>query len=408
MTALDGLKVLDLTQFEAGPSCTQLLAWLGAQVVKIEPPGSGDTTRAYDEDWRDSLFFLNFNANKRSLALNLKSERGRDLFLQLVARFDVVVENFGPGTMERLGLGYDVLRAANPVIIYGSIKGFGSTGPYAGYKCFDMVAQAMAGVMSVTGTAEGPPIRPGATFGDTGTGLTLAVTLLAAYVQRLRTGEGQRIEVSMQEATANFMRMQLSQRAHYEGAVVPRQGNRSLMGGSPMDLFPCAPGGANDWVYVMIVGEHMWQALCGAVARPDLIDDERFCTLDLRRANADALYAEITAWTQQRDKFAAMEALGAAGIPAGAVLDTAELLADSHLVQRGMVAAAEHPERGVWDYLMPPWKMSASSVDFQVAPLLGQHSAEVLREELDLDAATLASLAASGVLHVAPASTPTG
>ncbi len=395
MPALDGMKILDLTQYEAGTSCTQMLAWLGANVVKVEQPGVGDPGRHTEPGRGDSLYFLTFNGNKRSVTLNLKSDEGRRIFLDLVKRFDVVTENFTLGTMEKLGLGYDVLRAANPAIIYATIKGFGTTGPYAHFKCYDMVAQAAGGCFSLTGEENGPPMRPGQTMGDTGSGMTLALQILAAYIQRLRTGEGQMVEVSMQEASANFVRCPMSHRERLEpGTPVPRRGNRA---GPPTDLYPCAPGGPNDYLYIMIVTTRMWDALCTAIDRPDLAVDERFATPQARREHADELYEEIAAWTRQRTKYEAMEWLGERGVPASAVLDTEDLLHDRHLRERGAITTVIHPQRGAWDFLSPPFRMSASNVPMQPAPLLGQHTAEVLREELGMDEAELARLAATGI-----------
>jgi formyl-CoA transferase len=212
MPALDGLKVLDLTQYEAGTTSTQYLAWFGATVVKVERPGVGDPGRSTAGPGKDSLYFLTFNHNKRSVAIDLDTPEGRDLFLRLAPRFDVVVENFSLGTMEKLGLGYEVLKTVHPGLIYATVKGFGTYGPYSKFKCFDMVAQAAGGSFSVTGVPEGPPMRPGATFGDTGSGMHCAMGIMAAYIQRQRTGKGQVVEIAMQETIANFMREPMSQR----------------------------------------------------------------------------------------------------------------------------------------------------------------------------------------------------
>ena len=229
MPALDGMKVLDLTQYEAGTSCTQYLAWFGATVYKVEHPDRGDPGRQTEGNGKDSLYFLSFNHNKKSVAINLGTPEGRDLFLKMVPNVDAVVENFTLGTMEKLGLGYDVLKEVNPAIIYGTIKGFGTTGLYKDFKCFDWVAQAAGGAYSVTGEADGPPVRPGATVADTGSGMHLAMGILAAYIQRLKTGRGQQVEVAMQETVANFMRMPMSRRERNPGVAVPRTGNRMVV-----------------------------------------------------------------------------------------------------------------------------------------------------------------------------------
>lgn len=396
MAALDGLRILDLTQWEAGTSCTQMLAWLGAQVVKVEPPGIGDPGRGTEGGGKDSLYFLSFNSNKASVTLDLRTPRGHELFLELVKRFDVVTENFTLGTMERLGLGYEVLRATNPAMIYGTIKGFGTTGPYAPYKSFDPVAQAAGGSVSFTGDPNGPPYRPGATFADTGSGMTLALQILAAYIQRQRTGRGQMIEVSMQEAVANFMRTPLSFRERL-GHPVPRRANQGGTGGAPTDLFPCAPGGLNDYVYIFVTKSSFWDALCIAIDRPELADDPRFRSPSSRHNNKAELFEEIAAWTRARTKWEAMEHLAGFGVPCSAVFDTVDLLEHRHLRGRGAVTTVEHPVRGAWDFLAPPFRMSDSRVEMSPAPLLGEHTDQVLAQELGIPAAELAQLAESGV-----------
>jgi formyl-CoA transferase len=390
------MKILDLTQYEAGTSCTQMLAWLGADVVKVEQPGRGDPGRHTERGMGDSLYFLTFNGNKRSLALDLRSDEGKRLFLELVQRFDVVVENFTLGTMERLGLGYDVLQQTNPAIIYATLKGFGTTGPYADFKCFDMVAQAAGGAMSVTGMPEGIPIRSGATFGDTGSGMTLALQILAAYIQRQRTGEGQQVEVSMQEAVSNFMRTSIS---FLEGAPVPapRRANRTGSGGAPSDLFPCAPGGPNDYVYIHVNTSRFWDALCIAIDRPDLTVDERFQSGPSRHEHHDELCAIVQEWTMRHTKWEAMEHLAKHELPCGAVFDSVDLFEHPHLLARGAVSTIEHPVRGTFRLLSPPFHMSKSRVDMERAPLLGEHTNDVLSAELGLDGTELAHLADAGI-----------
>lgn len=395
MAALTGMKVLDLTQYEAGTSGAQLLAWLGAEVVKIEPPGRGDPGRHTERGEGDSIYFLSFNANKRSLALNLATPEGKSLFLSLVPKFDVVMENFTLGTMEKLGLGYETLKQHNPALIYGSIKGFGESGPYADFKCYDMVAQAFGGAFSLTGTADGPPLRPGPTSADTGSGMLLALGLVSAYVQRLRTGEGQKVEISMQEAVANFNRTALSHRERDSGKPVPRRGNRTV---APTDLYPCAPGGPNDWVYIMPATMRMYDALFAVVGRPEFSTDPKYKEPGARVRYGDEIYEAVAAWTCTRDKRQAMEELQAAGVPAGAVLDTVDLYADPHLRARDMVVTVSHPVRGDWEFLGVPIHLSGSQMTIRRAPLLGEHSREVLAAELNLDGAELDRLAAQGVI----------
>jgi len=397
--ALDGVRVLDLTQYEAGTSCTQYLAWLGADVVKVERPGVGDPGRnVAGGNGKDALYFLSFNNNKRSVAIALDTPQGKDLFLQLVPKFDVVVENFTLGTMEKLGLGYETLKAINPAIIYGTIKGFGTFGPYSEYKCFDMVAQAAGGSFSVTGEADGLPTRPGATFGDTGSGVHTALGIVSAYVQRLRTGEGQKVEIAMQEIIANFMREPMSQR-EWRASPIARRGNRTVV---PTDLYPCAGGGPNDYLYIMVVTSRMWDALCVAIDKPELGMDPRYATVRDRHANGDALWEEIAEWTRQRSKFEAMEALAGAGVPCSAVYDTEDILNDRHLNARNMVRTLDHPVVGPFKLLAPPIHMSASEVELKRAPLLGEHTSEVLAADLGLTKDEIEALARQGILALEP------
>ena len=294
--ALDGMRVLDMTQYEAGTSGTQALAWLGADVVKIERPGSGDPGRVVRTGQDHAPYFLTWNSNKRSVCIDLAAPEGRDIFLKLVPHYDVFVENYGPGVIEKLDIGYDVLAAINPRIIYARLKGFGTTGPYAGFKSFDMIAQAMGGGFSVTGEADGPPMRPGPTVGDAGTGVQLALAITAAYVQQQRTGRGQEIDLAMYEAYTYYMRTQLSLAEAAGGErPAPRNGNA---GGSPTDLYPCKPFGPNDWAYIMVVTTRMWDTFCITIERPDLLADPRFARGRLRNDNREALYEEVAKWTR--------------------------------------------------------------------------------------------------------------
>src|SRR5213083_563699 len=246
--ALDGIRVLDLTQYEAGPSCAETLAWLGAEVIKIEPPSGEPSRRALSErPDMDSVFFCLLNANKKAVTLNLKTERGKQMFTEMVKTADVVLENLGPGSMERLGFGYEDLAKINRRVISASVKGFGSTGPYASYNSFEMIAQAMGGVMALTGTADTPPLRVEAGLGDTGSGLHAAIGILAALEQRHRTGVGQRIEVAQMDVVVNLMRIHF--RDHYNGVnPILRHGNRSP-GAAPSNIYRCRPFGPNDWVF---------------------------------------------------------------------------------------------------------------------------------------------------------------
>ena len=398
MSALEGVRVLDMTQYEAGTSCTQALAWLGADVVKVEPPEHGDPGRGVgrspNKDY--SAYFCAWNANKRSVALDLRDARGRDLLLNLAPRFDVFVENYGPGVTERLDIGYETLRAANPRIIYARIKGFGVTGPYAGYRCMDMVAQAAAGAFSITGEADGPPMMPGPTTGDSGTGVQAAMAILAAYVQRLRTGKGQHIEISMQEAMAYYVRTRAFIGSAWGTKATPRTGNAG--GLPPVNLYPCKPFGPNDYIYLMPVNQGHWDGLCAAIDRADLLIDERFTTSRGRIENGAALYEEVAAFTRARTKTEAMETIAAAGVPCAACLDTGELHHDKHLTERGFVHELDLPVHGKVPLLGFAPRLSESEVPMQRPPRLGEHTDDVLRAELGLQAADLAALRDAGVI----------
>jgi formyl-CoA transferase len=396
--ALANVKVLDLTQFEAGTSCTEMLAWLGADVIKVESPRGGDQgRRAFAEKpGHDGVYFLLLNANKRSITLNLKSDEGQKIFKSLVPKFDVVVENYSLGTMESLGLGYEVLQQLNPKIIYATVKGFGTYGPYSPYKSFDMIAQASGGAMSVTGMPGSPPVRPGPTIGDTGTGLHCAIGILSAYIQRLTTGKGQKVEVAMQDAIVNFTRVAMVGQ-YLTGQPVQRRGNR-VMGMAPGDIYPCAPGGPNDYAYIFASSEEMWESLLRVIDRADLIGDERYSSPATRAEHGEEVHDLVSTWTQTKDKFTVMKLVGEAGVPCGAVLDTGDLLVNEHLKQREMIVTIDHPQRGAFTMPGCPVKLSDSPAQIRPAPLLGQHNEEVYRALLGLSAADLAGLKERGVL----------
>lgn len=393
MPALTDVRILDLTQWEAGTSATQALGWLGAEIVKVEPPGTGEPgRRAGGAEGPDSTYFITLNNNKRSLTLNLKSDRGREIFLELLPDFDVVVENFTLGTMERFGLGYEVLKEVNPTLIYASVKGFGTWGPWAEAKSFDMVAQAAGGAMALTGTDESLPLKPGPTIGDTGTGVQAAIGILAALWQRQRDGVGQRVEVSMQDAVTNYTRVPLTRRER-SGDPVPRFGDAS---GAPTGLFPCAPGGVNDYVYVVANNPRMAAGLLKAIGREDLAEDE-----ELRGGLRDSegkLRTAIEAWTAQRTKTEAMTALAACGVPAGPVFDSADLFESEQLRARDMLVEIEHPSRGAMTLFGCPIRLSESPPRNERAPLLGEHTEAVLQERLALGKDDVSALRESGVV----------
>jgi formyl-CoA transferase len=395
--ALDGIRVLDLTQYEAGPSSTQMLAWLGADVIKVEPPaGEPGRVALSDKRGEDSWFFMLLNSCKRGVTLNLKAPRGKAMFEDLVRSSDVVVENMGPGVMERLGLGYEHLRRLNPRIIHASVKGFGSGGPYSDYKSFEWIAQAMAGAMSMTGSPDGPPTKAIGGLADTGAGLHTAIGILAAIVQRQVTGVGQQIEVAQQDAVVNLLRIHLRE-TYVSGKPAPRQGNRSAAA-APSNIYPCSPGGPNDYVFIHCATVDMWKSLTRIVGRPELGADPRYEDRRDRVAFMDEIDTMIEDWTATRPKHEVLSILAGAGVPCGAVLDSAEVLSDPHLRQRGFVTDLEHPRRGVYPMPGNPVRLSDSPTEVVRAPLLGEHNAEVYGKLLGVGQAELDTLRRDGVI----------
>jgi formyl-CoA transferase len=393
---LAGVRVLDLTQFEAGPSCTEVLGWLGAEVVKVERPGVGDPGRGSfaGKPGQDSWYFLLFNANKKSITVDLKSPQGIDLIKQLAAKADVFIENFAPGAIERLGLGYDVVKAVNPGIIYAQVKGFGTGSPFEKNLAFDMIAQACGGIMSVSGEADGPPVKPGPTLGDTGTGMLLAISILGALYRAKDSGQGQRIEVAMQDAMLHFIRVAFATQATY-GKPAARAGAKLASGANPPSgIFPCKPGGPNDYVYVYTsrANPEHWRRLLGVIGREELIGDERFETSKARMEREDEVDEMISAWTRQHSKQDAMRILGAAGIPAGAVLDTMELHDDPDFERRGIMQQMHHPTIGDFKMVGWPVRHDGATPPVQPAPLLGGDTENVLAAWLGLSAEALAKL----------------
>ena len=392
--ALEGVRIIDLTQFEAGTSCTQLLAWLGADVIKVEEPTHGDPGRVTNTDMPgvDSGYFLNLNSNKRSVALDLKQPKGKDIFFELVRQGDIVAENLAPGTLERLGLGYDVLSEVNPKIILARIKGFGTYGPYSEYKSFDMIAQATGGYMAVTGNAGDPPIRPGATIGDTGTGLHAAVGIMAALWQRQTTGKGQVVEVAMQDAVVNLTRVAMCtfNETHQSR---PRAGNNA-QGLPGTRTYPCKPGGADDWVYTAATPRRLglWLTLIRAIGGDEMADDPNYSDFDWVVEHTDEINEMIEAWTMERTKYEVFHILGKAGVPCGPTLNAVDIYSDPQLLARDMIVTLEHPDRG--PFMVPgcPVKMSDSPVELEIGPSLGMQTEEVLKELLHMTDGDLAEL----------------
>ena len=399
---LTGVRVLDFTQFEAGTSCTQVMAWLGADVVKIENPEGGDPGRraGATKPHRDDPYFLNYNSNKRSVALNVKSPRGLEIVKDLARKADVFMENFAPGAIERLGLGYDVLSKLNPGIIYGQVKGFGEGSPYEKNLAFDMIAQACGGTMSITGQPDGPPAKPGPTMGDTGTGMLMLISILASLHKRRESGKGVHLQVAMQDAMLHYIRNAFGITTK-TGKPARRNGAKSLDGSNPpCDIYPCAPGGPNDYVYVYTsrANPQHWPRLLEAIGRKDLVGDPRFDTREARVKNEAALNAVITEFTSKRDKYECMRVIGAA-VPSGAVRDTLELINDPNFEERGIIQKIKHPHNEAFRMAGWPVRFNGKTAPVIPAPLLGQHSAEVLKDWLGMSADQVAALQAEKIIH---------
>lgn len=406
--ALEGVRVLDMTHVQSGPSCTQILAWLGADVVKLEAPG-GDITRRQLRDLPDvdSLYFTMLNCNKRSITLNMKSEQGKRLFTELLPRFDVLVENFGPGAVDRMGFSWERLQEINPRLVYASIKGFGD-GPYTHFKAYEVVAQAMGGSMTTTGFEDGPPLATGAQIGDSGTGIHVVAGILAALVQRGQTGRGQRVTVAMQHAVLNLCRVKLRDQqrlAHGPlteypnrefGDEVPRSANASG-GGQPGWAIKCAPGGPNDYVYIIVqpVG---WEPIAKMIGRPELADDPDWNTPEARLSKLDKMFQLIEEWSIGHGKWEVLALLNEHNIPCGPILSTREIIEDPSLADNEMVVRVDHPERGEFVTVGCPIKLSDSPVEVERSPLLGEHNDEVYVTELGVPGAELAELKANGVI----------
>ena len=399
---LGGVRVLDLTQFEAGPSCTEALAWLGAEVVKVENPNGGDPGRSSfrGKPGQDSWYFLLFNANKKSIAVDLKSPKGLALVKDLARKADVFVENFAPGAVERLGLGYDALRELNPGIVYAQVKGFGTGSPFERGLAFDMIAQASGGVMSITGERDGPPVKPGSTLGDTGTGMLLAISILGALYRRKSTGQGERVELAMQDAMLQYIRVAFAATAT-TGQPAQRAGSKLLSGKvAPSGVYPCKPGGPNDYVYVYTsrANPAHWRRLLEVIGRADLIGDPRFETVAARAEHEAEVDEIVAAWTRQHDKHEAMRLISAVGVPAGAVLDTMELHNEPSFERRGIMQVMRHPQCG--DFKMPAWpvRFGGGTLPVAPAPLLGEHTDDVLGSWLGLSAGEVDKLRQDGVI----------
>jgi formyl-CoA transferase len=419
MEALKGIRILDMSHVQAGPTCSQLLAWMGADVIKFENP-VGDATRGQLRDVpnADSLYFTMLNCNKRSITVNMKSAEGKQVFVDLLKKCDIIMENFGPGVLDRFGFSWEKIHEINPKIVMGSIKGFGSTGPYADFKAYENVAQAMGGAMSTTGVPEGPPFVTGAQIGDTGTGLHLAIGLLAALRQADRTGKGQYVEVAMMDGVMNLCRVKfrdhqrLTRQALSEYSVpthqgmgaVPRAGNDSG-GGQLGNAIRCKPGGPNDFLYV-VVQEAVWDALAKRIGpdlgMPDLATDPKFAKIADRRKNQAEMWELIGEFALKHTKRELMAILNPLDVPCGPIMSTEDLANDEHVRGREMWVELDHPQRGKWFNVGMPIKLSDSPAVIRRSPMLGEHTAEVLKEVLGYSDEKVAQLKGAGAFSVPP------
>lgn len=419
MEALKGIRILDMTHVQAGPTCSQLLAWMGADVIKLEPP-QGDATRGQLRDipGADSLYFTMLNCNKRSITVNMKSAEGKTVFVDLLKHCDIVMENFGPGVLDRLGFTWEKIHEINPKVIMGSIKGFGSSGPYAEFKAYENVAQAMGGAMSTTGTPDGAPFVTGAQIGDSGTGLHLAIGLLAALNQANRTGQGQYVEVAMMDGVMNLCRVKfrdhqrLTRGGLSEYSVptsqgmgdVPRAGNDSG-GGQLGNAIHCKPHGPNDWIYV-VVQEAVWAGLANRIGPelglPELATDPRFTLIGDRRKNQNDMWGLITKFAVNYTKREFMAILNPIDVPCGPIMSTTDLANDEHIRGREMYVELEDERRGKWWNVGMPIKLSASPAKIERAPFLGEHNDDVLMNVLGYDVAKVEAMKVAGAFSAPP------
>jgi crotonobetainyl-CoA:carnitine CoA-transferase CaiB-like acyl-CoA transferase len=392
--SLDGITVLDLTRVLSGPYCTMVLSDMGARVIKVEHPGKGDDTRHWGPPFvgAESAYFLSVNRNKESVTLDFKHPQGRDVLHRLIAQADVVVENFKPGTMARAGFGWEALHAAHPRLIYASISGYGQTGPRRDEPGYDAVIQAEGGLMSVTGSGDGPPYRLGVAISDIVAGMFAAQGVTAALFARERTGEGQRVDIGMLDTTAALLTYQAGN-YFATGQVPSRLGNRHPTI-TPYETLPTADGE----IVIAVGNDGIWKRFCPVIGRPELADDPRFRTNRDRMANYDALKPELDAAVRARTRAEWTERFRAASVPCGGVRDVGEVLADPQLAARDMVATVEHPTVGATRVIGTPIKLSATPGSVRTPPpTLGQHTEVVLRE-LGYDQDMIASLKTSGAV----------
>ena len=420
MQALKGVKILDFTHVQSGPTCTQLLAWFGADVIKVERPGSGDPTRGQlvDVPGADSLYFTMLNSNKRSLTLNTKNATGKEVLTRLVKECDVLVENFAPGAMERMGFGWEQVRALNPRMIMASVKGFGA-GPFEDCKVYENIAQCAGGAASTTGFNDAVPLVTGAQIGDSGTGLHLALGIVTALFHREKSGEGQRVLASMQDGVLNLCRVKLRDQQrlaagplteysqHGEGIpfgdATPRAGNESG-GGQPGRILKCKGWDTDPNAYTYFITQAAaWPKICDAIGKPAWKEDADYSTPKARLTRLNEIFGAIEDWTMTKTKFEVMDICNPLDIPVGPILSMKEIAEEPSLRETGTIVEVDHPERGPYLTVGCPVKLSASPADVKRSPLLGEHNEEILRDVLGYEGADLEAVWASGAVGDRPA-----
>src|SRR5246500_3001154 len=413
--ALDGVRILDFTHVQSGPTCTQLLAWLGADVVKVERAGEGDITRGQLRDIPDvdSLYFTMLNHNKRSITIDAKNPKGKEILERLVKRCDVLVENFAPGALDRMGLTWDYIHKTNPRMIVASVKGFGP-GPYEDCKVYENVAQCAGGAASTTGFREGPPLVTGAQIGDSGTGLHLAFGIVAALYQRVRTGRGQRVLCAMQDGVLNLARVKLRDQQRLArtrvleeypqypngtfGDAVPRAGNDSGRG-QPGWILKCKGWEHDPDAYIYFITQApVWGAICDVIGKPEWKTDPDYATPPARLPRLKQIFDTIEQWTMTKTKFEAMDILNKYDIPCGPILSMKEIAEDESLRKTGTVVEVDHPTRGKYLTVGNPIKLSDSISEVKRSPLLGEHTDEILTDVLKFSAKDIAEIKNSGAL----------
>lgn len=395
MKALEGVKILDFTHVQSGPTCTQLLAWFGADVIKVERPGVGDATRKQlvDIPGADSLYFTMLNHNKRSITLNTKTESGKEVLERLVKECDVMVENFAPGALDRMGFSWERIQELNPKMIMASVKGFGP-GPYEECKVYENVAQCAGGAASTTGFADGPPLVTGAQIGDSGTGLHLALGIVTALFQREKSGRGQKVLAPMQDSVLNLCRVKLRDQQRLKagplkeysqygegvefGDATPRAGNDSG-GGQPGRILKCKGWETDPDAYTYFITQAaVWKRVCDVIGKPEWKEDPEYATPDVRLSKMNEIFGVIEEWTITKTKFEVMDICNAVDIPVGPILSMKELAEEPSLRETGTIVEVDHPERGPYLTVGCPVKLSDSPAVVKRSPLLGEHSEEVL------------------------------